>query len=127
MSSMTDYTEERFLKHFTGVSSFTMPSGTYLAVHTADPGEAGSSSEASGGSYARQAITWTWNSGSSRMENSASITFSGMPAGTFSHFSVKDAASGGNTLFKGAFTTPQTLTAGQSLSVAIGDLRISAD
>lgn len=125
MSSMTDYTEEKFLKHAVGNTAWTAPAATYLAIHTGDPGEAGSSSEASGGSYARQAITWVYNS--PRVENDGALTFASMPAGTFSHFSVCDALTGGNRLFKGSFTTPQTLTAGQSLIVADGDLRITAD
>lgn len=124
---MTDYTEEKFLKHAAGIATWAAPGTLYLALHTADPGDVGTSSEASGGSYARQAVTWTWNSGAGRVDSNAAVTFSNMPSGTFSHFSLKDAAGGGNTLFTGAFTSPQTLSAGQSLIVQSGDLRVTAD
>lgn len=127
MASATDYTEEYLLKHSLGIASLTAPAGTYLAVHTADPGETGANNEASGGSYARVAITWTWNSGSARAENSAQVNVTGLPSGTYTHFSIKDAASGGNTLYKGAFGSSQSIVSPQTLVVAAGDLRVSAD
>ena len=127
MAAATDYAEEKIVKHIVGNTSWTMPTGSYLAIHTADPGETGSSSEASGGSYARQSITWTYNSGSARMENSASLAFGPMVGATYTHFSVKDASSGGNTLFKGSLTTPRTLSTGQSLVVAVAALQLTAD
>ena len=127
MGAMTDYTEEKFLKHFLGATALTMPTTVYLAMHTADPTESGASSEATGGSYARQACAMTWNSGSVRAENTSNVIFPAMPAGTFSHWSLKDAASGGNSLFYGAVTTPATLSAGDYLRVLAGTLRITAD
>lgn len=127
MASMTDYLEALFLKHATGNAAWTMPTTVYAAIHTADPTESGASNEAVGGSYARQSFVPLWNAGSTRIENTSAITFTNMPSGTFSHISIKDASSGGNSLFYGAFTSPQTLTAGQSLIIAAGDLRITAD
>lgn len=56
------------------------PTGTtyYLSLHTADPGTTGAN-EVTGGSYARQAITFpTATSGSQASTNSQSFT--GMPA-----------------------------------------------
>jgi hypothetical protein len=50
----------------------------YLSLHTAAPGTSGGS-EVSGGSYARQAITWnSWSGGS--VSSSDGQTFSGMPS-----------------------------------------------
>lgn len=124
---MTDYLEEKLLKHVASIAAYTAPGTLYLALHTADPGDTGSASEASGGSYARQSVAFTWNSGAGRLDSSASVTFSNMPSGTFTHASVKDASSGGNTLMTGVFTSPQTLSAGQSLIVSSGDLRWTFD
>jgi hypothetical protein len=124
---MTDYLEEKLLKHVASIAAFTAPGTLYLALHTADPGDTGSASEASGGSYARQSVAFTWNSGAGRLDSSANVTFSNMPSGTFTHASVKDASSGGNTLMTGVFTSPQTLSAGQSLIVSSGDLRWTFD
>jgi hypothetical protein len=126
MSAMTNYTEQRFLKHFLGVSSTTMPS-TYVSLHTADPGEAGTANEVSGGSYARQSATFSWNSGSSRAENSADIVFSNMPAVTVSHFAIFDASTSGNALFKGAFSAPRTLSSGDQLRITASSLQLTAD
>jgi len=124
---MTDYLEEKLLKHVASIAAFAAPGTLYLALHTADPGDTGSASEASGGSYARQSVAFTWNSGAGRLDSSANVTFSNMPSGTFTHASVKDASSGGNTLMTGVFTSPQTLSAGQSLIVSSGDLRWTFD
>lgn len=125
--SMTDFLEEKLLKHVASIASYAAPGTLYLALHTADPGDTGSASEASGGSYARQVVAFTWNAGAGRLDSSANVTFSNMPSGTFSHASIKDAASGGNTLMVGVFTSPQTLSSGQSLVVTAGDLRWTAD
>lgn len=125
--SMTDYLEEKLLKHCANIAAFTAPSALYLALHTADPGDTGSASEASGGSYARQLVAFTWNAGASRLDSTASLTFTNMPSGTFTHASVKDASSGGNTLMVGVFTSAQTLSSGQSLIVTSGDVRWSMD
>lgn len=124
MSAATDYTEEFLLKHSLGMASLTAPATTYFAVHTATPGETGANNEASGGSYARVAITWTWNSGTGKAENSAQINVTGLPSGTYTHFSIKDAASGGNTLYHGAFASSQSIVSPQTLAVSAGDLEI---
>lgn len=127
--SMSDFLEVKILQHLGGIATWSAPGTLYLALHTADPGDTGSASEASGGSYARRSMAgnWTYNGGAARLENTASVTFPNMPSGTFSHWSLKDASSGGNTLVIGSFTSPQTLTVGQSLIVQAADLRITAD
>jgi hypothetical protein len=105
-----------------------MPSSLFVALHTASPGETGASNEVTGGSYARQSATFTWNSGSTRAENSAQLSFTGMPAVTVSHWSIKDASSGGNTLFYGAFSATVTLsTSGGEVRIPSGSLRLTAD
>lgn len=50
----------------------------YLSLHTAAPGTSGAN-EVTGGSYARQSITWnSWASGSTTSSNGQ--TFTGMPS-----------------------------------------------
>jgi hypothetical protein len=127
MAALTNYAEERLLRHLLGDSAFTIPAAHYLALHTADPGETGATAEVSGGSYARKLIAFDWNSGGSRVENNAAVTFTSMPAGTVSHFSIWDALTSGNCLVKGALASPQTLSAGQSITAATGEIRVTAD
>lgn len=70
---------------------------THAAAHTADPGS-GMTNEVSGGSYARQALTWT--AGAVDGEVTASATFD-IPSGTsVSHVTTTDAATGGSQIDK---------------------------
>lgn len=59
------------------VAAVTADAG-YLSLHTADPGTTGAN-EVSGGSYARQAITWNAASGGTQTSSNGQ-TFAGMPA-----------------------------------------------
>ena len=55
MSGFTDEFENSLIDGITGVQAFTLPGRVYLALFTADPGEAGESlNELSGADYIRQ-------------------------------------------------------------------------
>jgi hypothetical protein len=83
-----------------GLDAMLVP-GTvyYLALFTTDPGTSGASGEVSGGSYARQAITFGSASGGSKASSGtdAAQSFTGMPAesGGIPYFGVFDMATGG--------------------------------
>ena len=124
--SATDYLELKLLDHCLRNTAFTQPAALYMALHTADPGETGTASEVAGGSYARQTIAFNAASAGVAV-SSAAVNFAGMPAVTVTHFSVKDASSGGNTLFVGALTTPQTVSVGVTLSFSAGQVTVSCD
>ncbi|MGH3096494.1 MAG: phage tail fiber protein [Streptosporangiales bacterium] len=78
------------------------PGTAYIATNTADPGATGASE--SGG--ARQQATFAAASAHAR---TASQVTAAVPSGTtVTHYSVWDAATGGNFLFGGALPSPQT-------------------
>ncbi|WP_377846978.1 hypothetical protein [Bosea sp. UC22_33] len=56
--SASDYLEKKLLDHSLGVAAYTMPGTVYLALFTADPGEAGPGTEVSGNGYARQSTAF---------------------------------------------------------------------
>ena len=124
--SATDYLENKVLDHVLRNTAFTQPSALYMALHTADPGDTGTASEVTGGSYARQTIAFAAAS-SGTAANSGAVTFAAMPAVTVTHFSIKDAVTSGNPLFVGPLSASQTLTAGQTLAFAAAQVTISAD
>ena len=65
-------------------------SSMYLALHTADPTEAGLlSTEVSGGGYTRQLVRFSSPSGD-QITTSSAVSFSNMPACTVNHLSVWD-------------------------------------
>jgi hypothetical protein len=103
----------------TGLRGSTAAGSLYLALHTADPGEAGdqTTSEIAYTGYARQAIarggfTVTGNS----VSPTANVDFpemTGGAGGTVTHFSIGTAAAGaGKILYKGTLTPNQAVVAG---------------
>lgn len=80
----------------------------YVSLHTGDPGSTGAN-EATGGSYARQELSFGSASGGTAV--ASEITFD-VPAGTYTHFGVWTAASSGT--FRGG--NPLSVTANISPS-----------
>lgn len=107
----------------------------YVALHTADPGEAGSqtTSEATYTSYARVAVARTtggWAVVANAVSNVADIVFPESTGGsnTITHFSVGTAASGaGKILYSGALTGSVIITTGIVPRIPAGDLDITED
>ena len=93
----------------------------YLALNSTDPGTTGAG-EITGGSYARQAITFAAASGGSKA-SSNSQTFTGLPAeaGGIPYASIWTAATAGT--FLGGLTTTGmsgAVSAGSTVTVATG-------
>lgn len=107
----------------------------YVALHTADPGEAGAqnTSEVSYTTYARVAVSrdsggWTvsGNTGS----NTAQIQFPLCTAGsaTATHVSIGTASSGaGQILYSGALASPLAISANITPQFAIAALAVQED
>lgn len=83
--------------------------GTYISLHTADPGTTGAN-EATGGSpaYARKATTWTGGTVDGTVTGSQ-VTID-VPAGTYTHFSVWTAATAGTFVGSGALSANAVLS-----------------
>lgn len=123
--SASNYLELKLLDHSLGTASYTKPTTVYLSLHTADPGETGSN-EATGGSYARQSAAWN-SASSGSATNSGTVTFSAMPAGTWTHFGIWDASSTGNFLWGGSLTASKTTASGDEVRFAAGAVTVSLD
>lgn len=82
------------LNHYFRNQAFTPPAAVYMSLHTADPGLTGLN-EVTGGSYARQAITFG-AAASKSITSSNTVDFTGMPAATVTHLGIWDAATAGN-------------------------------
>lgn len=117
------YLKNKIIKHVLGEESFTMPTNVYLALYQTDPTVADVGSEVSGGSYARQQLSFATAVDGAKTSNTAE-TFSSMPATTVTHWGIRDASSGGNLLYFGAFDLPIQLNAGNNLPIASGDIVI---
>lgn len=82
--------------------------GNWISLHTGDPGTTGAN-EASGGSYERRQTTWSPSS--SAMATGSAVSFTGLPAGAYTHFGVWSAASGGTFRYGFALSPGATLNA----------------
>lgn len=124
MAALTDYLENALLNEVLRNVGYTPAATVYLALFTTATSDAGGGTEVTGGSYARQAVTFTAASGGAT-ENSGAITFTDMPAVTVTHAAIMDALTAGNMLFHGALSASQVVTAGASLTFAIGSVDCS--
>ncbi len=131
--SFSNYLELKFLDLAWGAVAFTAPVTVYAALYTAAPSDSGGGTEATGGAYARVAITnnaTNWPAAASGAKsNGTVITFPTATAnwGTVTHFGVFDAATAGNLLNWGALTTSQAVNTGATPSFAAAALSITLD
>ena len=125
--SFSDYLENKVLLHVFGGTAYTAPTTLYVALFTTDPGEAGTGTEVTGGSYARRTATFSVTT--STATNTAAIEFPTATAswGTITYAAVYDALSGGNLLGSGALTTSKTINSGDVLRIPASSLNITLD
>jgi hypothetical protein len=140
MPGLSDYLENKLADLCFRGQAFTAPANLFIALHTADPTDAGTGAEVSGGSYARVSLAATLanfsgtqgagttaaSSGTGgQISNNVAITFPAPTAnwGTVTHFSIRDLVTGGNLLVSGALTTARTINSGDAApSFAAGAL-----
>jgi hypothetical protein len=105
----------------------TRPSAWYIGLFTAAPGEAGGGTEVSGGSYARQTVTFTVSGDTAT--NGANVEFPEATAswGTITHVAVFDAITGGDQVAYAALTTAKAIDSGDILRIPAGDLDVTLD
>lgn len=109
-----------------------VPTG-YLSLHTADPSgtaAVASGNEASGESYARQAVAFAaaTSGETAQIKNSKTVTFTSMPAGTFTHFGIWNHATtktDDSYIWCGQLTSPKTIEAGDSLTLNASSLTLT--
>lgn len=118
MSKLSAYLADALINAVLRNTAYTSPSTVYLSLHTADPGDTGTS-EVSGGSYARQPIAWNV-AANGAVRNTAAVTFPTATAGWGSvlYFGVWDVVSAGNLLFYGSLPVS---SAGSYASVLSGE------
>lgn len=133
--SLSNATENTILKAILQGTDPSWRAGAtqYLALFTADPGEAGSlAAEADYTGYARIALTkaTAWTDGGSSFGNAALLQFGACTAGTnaLTHFAVVDTASGAvNMMISGALSATLNVSAGIQPQFPVAALQISCD
>jgi len=130
MAGFTDYSEDLVLDWLLTAGSATRPTSWYVALYTVAPTDTGGGTEVSGGSYTREAITFSVSGTSpATATNSADIEFPEATAnwGTVVAAGVFDASTGGNLLAYSNLTTSKAVSTGDVLRFNTGALDITLD
>jgi len=118
-----------------GLQNSATAGSLYIALHTADPGEAGTAatSEAAYGSYARQAVARSgagWTVSGNQASNAALVQFPECTSGseTITHVSITTAVSGtSKILYSGALSASRAVSSGIQPQFAIDALVVTED
>lgn len=98
-------------------TAFTAPAGTFVKLHTADPGASGAT--AASANTTRVAATFSAASGGVlTMSNSPAWASWASGSETISHISVWDASTAGNFLYSVALTVAKAVTNGDTFTLS---------
>jgi hypothetical protein len=127
VSAFSNYLENKILLHVLDNTAYTSPTTVYLGLHTADPTDAGSGTEVSGGSYARQSVAFTVTDNAATNDSAIEFPTATGTWGTIGWVAVWDNLTSGNMLFHGSLTSSKTIASGDVFRVPAGDLDITLD
>ncbi len=126
MAGWTDSYENKVGEHFFRNSVQAPDAALYLELLTAAPADDGTGgTEVSGGSYARQPISFAAPAnGEALSSNAQDFGTSSAAWGTVTHFAIRNHVSAGSRIAWGALTTPLAVSAaGSSVAFAIGSVK----
>lgn len=128
VSKMSNYLENALINAVLRNTAFTSPAKVYLALYKSDPTDADTGTEVSGGSYARQEITFTAPS-NGVTSNAADILFPAATSswGTITHVGIRDALTAGNLLYFGPLTTSKAIASADQFKVLANQLSVTND
>lgn len=123
---MSNYLENALINGTLRATTYTAPSTVYVALFTSDPTDAGSGTEVSGGSYARQSATFGAPSNGASV-TTADITFPQATGnwGTVGWIGIYDALTTGNLLYHTALDASKTIETGDIFKISAGNLSVT--
>jgi hypothetical protein len=126
MAEISNYLENALINGTLRATTFTAPAAVYVSLHTADPTDAGTGTEVSGGSYIRQAATFAAPSNGAST-TSADITFPQATGnwGTIGWIGIWDAQTTGNLLYHTALDTSKAIDNGDIFKIASSSLTVT--
>lgn len=105
-------------------ADWTAPAAFWVKLHTGDPGAAGASNAATNAT--RKSASFAAASTNGTVTTDADITWTSVSTTeTYSHISFWDSDSGGTFLGSDALDTSRGVTAGDTFTIATGDIDIS--
>ena len=125
MAVVTDYLAHKILNHVLRNTAYTSPTTVYVSLYTTSPTDTTAGVEVSGGSYAREAVTFsTPTAGGTTNDADANFGTATADWGTIVAIGICDAVSGGNLLFYSPLATPKTVYNGDPVLVPIGAITV---
>lgn len=119
--AMTTYLSDKLLDHVLKNVAYTSPTTVYLALFTTATTDAGGGTEVTGGSYARQPVTFA-TAAAKDTKNSVAVIFTNLPTAVILDGAIMDALAGGNMLTHGPLVATLSPTAGDSITFAINTI-----
>lgn len=123
--NLTNEAERGILDHIHGLATYTIATPLTLALLTTAPNDNALGSEPSGGSYARQSLTVGAADSNGMATNTATVTFTNMPACTIAGFAIYDSSTTPKRIWHGPTSELRTLADGDTYEVAVGGLTMS--
>jgi len=126
MAEISNYLENALINGTLRATSYTAPAAVYVSLHTADPTDAGTGAEVSGGSYVRRAATFGAPS-NGVSTTTADITYPEATAdyGTVGWIGIWDALTSGNLLYHTPLNIAKTINTGDTFKIVSGNLTVT--
>jgi hypothetical protein len=126
MSDFTNTYEDRVVNKVLRNTDYTSDATVYVALFTAFADtENGTGTEVTGGSYARQAVTFSAPSNGAT-SNSGAVTFTNMPTATITHLALTNhVTNNANTDMVMVKAFSKSTSSGETLTFAIGDIDVT--
>ena len=128
MAGMSDTLENAVLDHALGRTELSFDTTLFLSLHTDDTSGTGTDTagtEVTGGSYARQAIEVNAASSGTATGPVSQVKVTTMPACTVKSIGIYTAVTSGTLYWLGDVTTEKAVLAGDTISVAAGQISVS--
>lgn len=126
MAEMSNYLENALINGTIRGTTYTAPTTIYVALYTTDPTDADTGTEVSGGSYARQSVTFAAPSNGASTNNAA-VEFPQATGswGTVGWLGLRDASTAGNLLYHTALDVSKPIDNGDIFKIATGNLSVT--
>jgi len=125
MAEISNYLENALIDATLRNTTYTSPTTVYVGLYTTDPTDANVGTEVTGGSYARQSVSFAAPS-DGLTASDADVTFPQATAnwGTVGWVGILDAATSGNLLYHTALDSAKTIETGDIFKIASSNLTV---
>ncbi len=124
MGAFADATKNQMLDAYVGRTTYTANAAFYCKLHLGSPGAAGASNPAV--ETTRQAVTFGSAAAAGAISNTGAVTWTAVSTTeTITHISFWTASSAGTFLGADDLPSSKALTAGDTLTIAVGDLDLT--